>query len=722
MTHDWRTTISLGGFTAGDEMRWETVKSWQTFTNYFDEAVRLDAVTYCESPKLLLDLYEEFNIDTMDILVGNRSEYQSSISEKRIAEQLVNYYQDRKLIVRLKERKVIHSKLYRLEHADDTVTLITGSPNLSFNSWTNQTNDVVVFYTQAGSELDSQFRQWIDDHRVYADTVLIEDLVEELESVDDDEERERKIELWISGRDTSLTERGEIHAEGNEQLDDVTTEVNRLTGTGTDDADETVTAIDGNGNANEDTQNEPRSGTVKIEETPTTANSSHREDERGEDEIASPITTAATDDFRIRLSTRPYESNYVNQLETGLKQRDATIGDNAITTPIRAYTSYLEDQYDIPLMRISPEDRRVTLQSGTEHRSITDDLSPTPAALNAALTNLEDYFETVDRWGTTNQPTAVKAHMYEAILFGLWAPFVNLYAEELFKRNVTLDNALQYLYIFGDSDAGKDIHTEFLLRLLSDGLVTTGAEADNTGKRSIRVLKDLDTPSPYIVSDISRGKIKDLKSVLANFWQQWTPGNDINYPTIIFTSNDSRPNAWFRNRTKMVYFDVTFPSNPEDEHWQAAQENLNLIMNERNHIFAWVAQQMLIDQPYQESNQTIGDVRDILLDFYTTAERAVPEYFPRQPANREYNIGKRKWRTAFDRGDITFEHRKNRLIAEFNMEQYEVHSYKKTLPTRMRPEKNGRKLIIKNPDAFVTWIDRAVDNNGLFGRLNGLLR
>jgi len=173
--------------------------------------------------------------------------------------------------------------------------------------------------------------------------------------------------------------------------------------------------------------------------------------------------------------------------------------------------------------------------------------------------------------------------MYEGILYGLWAPFVNLYARQ-FYGNVTLDNALQYLYIFGESDAGKDKFSEFVLRLVSDDLVRGGADADDVGKNQIRSLRNIDTVFPYVISDISKQKIERIDT-LRNFWQDsWHPSNEVAYPTVIFTSNDSRPNDWFRNRAKMLHFDVAFPSNPEDEGFYKAQEDLNEILDARNPI------------------------------------------------------------------------------------------------------------------------------------------
>ena len=708
---DWSTSINLGGFGNAAEMEWQTVKSWDSFTGFFEDAVHIDAVTYCESPELLLDLFDQQDskLESMDVLVGNREEYQSSVDDATVARQLERYYREGKLIVRLKNRKVVHSKLYRIVKEDEQVTLIAGSANLSYNSWKNQTNSVVVFETEVDSQLDQQFQQWIDDHRdQYADEVFMEDLAEELEQLDDQEEKERRIELWIDNRDTQLSEQGEVHSNVGEELEELGDEVDRVVSV-TDEEDEADEVV-----------------TIQREEVepPNDGEGEDGAETEADDEASDGITAAKTPEYTITLSTQGYESDgYVDQMKTDLKRRGADVGSDAITTPIEGYTNYLQTRYDVPKMWVDEENKRVHLQHGEHHRILTADHDPDPEGLDAALSNVEDYVETIDRWGETNNPRAVKAHMYEGILYGLWAPFVNQYARQFFG-NVTLDNALQYLYIFGESDAGKDKFSEFVLRLISDDLVRGGADADDVGKNQIRSLRNIDTVFPYVVSDISKQKIERIDT-LRNFWQDsWHPSNDVAYPTIIFTSNDSRPNDWFRNRAKMLHFDVAFPSNPEDEGFYEAQEDLNAILDVRNPIFSYVSRRILYDEMYADAGGTVDDVRQIFLDFYDQVGREPPRYFPRQPANREYNIGKRKWRQAYDRGDVEFERREDQLIADFDLEPHELYSYRKTLPTKMRPEKSGRTVIIKNPDDFYEWIDlddvnESPSKDGILGRLLG---
>ena len=700
---EWTTTINLGGFGDSSEMEWQTVRSWDSFTNFFDGAVHVDAVTYCESPDLLLELFEreDSQLQSMDVLVGNREEYQSSVDDVNVAQRLARLYREDKLTIRLKNRKVVHSKLYRVVKPDDEVTLIAGSANLSYNSWSNQTNSVVVFQTDVGSNLDEQFQNWIVDHHQYSDEVFIADLAEQLEEIDDEEEKERRIELWVDNRDTQLSERGEVHSDAGDMLEELGQEVDKVYSV-EDDPDDPDGIVMVDDDAGEDIA------------------------ENGDDDSPPEdgIKAAKTSNYTITLPTQSLEDDgYVDEIGNDLQQRGADVGSNAITTPVDGYSNYVQTKYDVPKMWLDEERNNVHLQHSEDHRILTADKPATPKILDQCLENIEDYVETVDRWGETNNEEAVMAHMYEGVLYAMWSPFVNLYAES-FYGDVTLDNALQYLYIYGESDAGKDKFGEFILRLISDDLVRGGADADEVGKNQIRALRSVDTVFPYVVSDIAKQKIERIDT-LRNFWKDsWHPTQEVSYPTLIFTSNDSRPNDWFRNRAKMLHFDVAFPSNPEDEDFYTAQQDLNEILEQQNPIFSYVSRRILTDEMYVNADDTVGHVREIFLDFYDRAEREIPDYFPKEPANIKHNIGKRKWKKAQERDDVTFERRDDQLIAEFELEPHELYSYRKTLPTKMRPEKSGRNIIIKNPDDFYEWLEMdghadSEDDAGLLSRLLG---
>jgi hypothetical protein len=192
--------------------------------------------------------------------------------------------------------------------------------------------------------------------------------------------------------------------------------------------------------------------------------------------------------------------------------------------------------------------------------AVVDD--PTPEVLNHCLETIEDYIETVEAHGHTQSETAVMAQMYEAFLYGFWAPFANQYAEALSSPSRTLDNVLRHLYIEGKSDAGKVKLTEYVLRFISDNTVVSGVDADDVGVDEIRGVREWDTCFPYAIIDAEKRKIQSW-SPIRNYWGDWTPTN-VDQPCLIFTTNDALPRSEFRNRMKILSMDVSFPSNPED--------------------------------------------------------------------------------------------------------------------------------------------------------------
>lgn len=691
---EWSTNISTEGFGKGYEMEWKIVRSWKSFKKIFKNAEHIDAITYCESPSLLKELFdmEETNLKSLNVAIGNKKEYKSAIDDEGLARELVEMYNKDKLTVHLKKRKVVHAKMYRIVK-EDTVTLVTGSANLSHNSWKNQANQIAVYHCEKDSEFDKKFYSQIKTFREdYFNHIFLEDLVEDMQKAESKDEKDKMIKVWLDGRDSRLTEQGEIHKKGAEKMHKV--------------ADELVMVTDDENEADKK---------VMIEKT----DSANSKDEQDRD-----ITAAKTTGEEITLSTQGYDGSYVDNVENNLKTQGGSVSGDKINTPIEAYSNYKIDKYGIPDMYIKQTDgsQSVCVQSGSEIRDMTAGYEATGDELDECLSNIESYIETV-RWGETSNETAVKAHMYEGILYFLWAPFANKFAEA-FYGNATLDKTLPYLYINGPSDAGKDKFTEFCLRLISDELVTSGQDGEKIGKEDIRSLRRINTVMPFVVSDIQKDTIRQTDT-LRNYWEErWRPHRDTKFPTIVFTSNDSRPKEWFRNRSRMLFFDVVFPSDPEDDGFFEAQDELNQAINTQNNIFAHVSREMFKRKPWQNPEGTVSHIRDIILDFYEEAERDVPDYFPERSAAREYDEGRRKWKSAKRRGDLEFKRVGKQLIADFDLEPYEVHGYKKTLPKNTRPEKQNNNMVIRSPERFTDWFDGDIgvknfkDNNGLFSKLS----
>ncbi|MDB2269391.1 hypothetical protein PM035_17265, partial [Halorubrum ezzemoulense] len=139
----------------------------------------------------------EYDIGSLDVLIGNSDDYAERVNEVATAKSHVQLRQDDRLTIRLKNQKTVHSKIYRIVMPDETVKLVHVSANLSRNSWEYHTNQIAVLTTEVGTELEAEFTRFIDEYREgYSDQTLMEGWVEALEEADSPEERENRIEYW----------------------------------------------------------------------------------------------------------------------------------------------------------------------------------------------------------------------------------------------------------------------------------------------------------------------------------------------------------------------------------------------------------------------------------------------------------------------------------------------------------------------------------------------
>lgn len=252
MTDDTQTTFGKQDVEEGIEGEWELVRSWQSFLDFFEDAVHIDAVTYCESPGLIRDLFRESSeiptvVESIDILIGNRSEYRTALDDVDTAHRLSELYREGKLTIRLKNRRVVHSKLYRIVKPDEVV-LLHGSANFSYNAWKNQSNSFTVWRTHEGSKKDEGFLELIKEHRdAYGHEIFLEEFTaEQLEPAEDEEEERRRLELWLDNRMDELSDRARIHTETEDDLEQLGEAIDKtvaVTDTPSE-ADETVDSED----------------------------------------------------------------------------------------------------------------------------------------------------------------------------------------------------------------------------------------------------------------------------------------------------------------------------------------------------------------------------------------------------------------------------------------------------------------------------------------------
>lgn len=694
------------------------VKQREDFLELFEGARHVDAVTYAETPELMVRMLTEYDIDSLDVLVGNADDYANQVNDVSTARSLVQLRQDDRLTVRLKNRKIVHSKMYRIVMPDDTVKLVHGSANLSVNSWEYHTNQISVFTTEVGTELDADFAAFIDEYRErYSNQTLLEGLVEAIEEADTPEERENRIEYWAGSGNLDVSETAALNQDATEDLKEIADRVTAAVDE-PEEADESVAFVD---------KPEKADGTVVqpngSDDGNGTGSNESSETEDGDEEspdvglVESDHETTLTDTLdrprvrtpekKIRMGTSKVDKDVANEFGATLRSRGATVEDHSITAPLSAYNNQVRESTEIPTMSVVPEAEQVIIGDDEDLILVATD-PPTPEVLNHCLATIEAYVETVRDHGYTQTPTAVMAQMYEAFLYGFWAPFANQYAEALSSPSRTLDNVLQHLYIEGKSDAGKDKLTEYILRLVSDNTVVSGVDADDVGVGEIRGIREWDTCFPYAIIDAEKNKIEDW-SPIRNYWGDWTP-TSVDQPCLIFTTNDALPKPEFRNRMKILSMDVSFPSNPEDPGFHEAQDDLAEVLERENPIFSYVARQMLIEQPWTEGNGTVEDVRRIFCDFYDEAGREPPEYFPaEQPAEQMYDTGRIKWQRDIQGGRVEFESEPDGMNADFAREDWEVYDYEKRLDKRFMSDKSGTSVYIGAPEDFADWVGYSVE-------------
>jgi hypothetical protein len=694
------------------------VKDRSDFLDLFEGARHVDAVTYAETPELMVQMLTKYDIGSLDVLIGNADDYADQVNEVSTAKSLVQLREADRLTVRLKNQKTVHSKIYRIVMPDDTVKLVQGSANLSRNSWEYHTNQISVFTTDVGTELDEEFKRFIDQYREgYSDQTLLDGLVEALEEADSPEERENRIEYWVGAGDLDVSDTAALNQDAVEDLKDVAGQVTAVVDD-PEEADGTVAFVEDPENADRELI-EPGDASASDEDAAETAADDGGAGEESPDVglVESDHETELTDtldrprvrapDEKIRMGTSKVDKDTADEFGTSLRDRGATVEDHSITAPLSAYNKQVKESTSIPTMSVLPEAEQVVIGEDDEMILVATD-EPTPEVLDHCLSTIEDYIETVENHGHTQSETAVMAQMYEAFLYGFWAPFANQYAEAMSSPSRTLDNVLQHLYIEGKSDAGKDKLTEYILRLVSDNTVISGVDADDVGVKEVRGVREWDTSFPYAIIDAEKEKIQRW-SPIRNYWGDWTP-TSVDQPCLIFTTNDALPKSEFRNRMKILSMDVSFPSNPEDPGFRDAQEDLSEVLERQNPIFSYVARRMLTEQPWTDGNGTIEDVRRIVREFYDEANREQPEYFPaNEPAEKTYDTGRLKWQRDIQGGRVTFESEPNAITADFDREEYEVYDYEKRLPKRFMSEKSSTSVYIGAPEEFAEWIGYSVD-------------
>ena len=626
----------------------DTVKSWQSFRDYLADARRMWVVSYCDSPRLLLELFDEFELDRLELVSGNVKDYRDRLTDEEtdLVDRLERLKREERLTIYTCPTKTVHSKLYVLQKADGTYRCMTGSANLTRNSWGNHTNHLAVFETPEGTEVYDAFWRDYTLHRDEYGERFLDDLTEEIETQDED--RATVIENWVAGRSSRRDEVEEVNMKLARQA---------------------------------------------IEQA------------NGADEEA-----------EIRLSLRGFDPDVQEQVKSEFQSLGGQAGPDSASIDTGGFSRFLSRRFGIPGMWVEGSGVHFA-PPGEPARILTRPVPDDPAPIDDALAHLESYLATVDAHGQTNEPEAVKAHMLETILYFFWAPFANEHARLFARHNVpSLDKRLPFLYLQGESNSGKGTLLEFGLRLVSEGTVTAPVDADEVGLKQFRTLRQAHSSFPLAVDDIEKSKVHRLDP-LRNYWTRWD--EESRFPTILFTSNDRKPQEWFRNRSKMLSLDVRFNPTP------AAEAEVQDIIQTESPLFGWVAHQLLTEALPTErwmDADVLAPVRAALLDLYERADRPVPPYLHDEPAEQRYDPGRREWQRIAADNQFTMERRQDDLYLTFgeDIRPWKIAEFRRHLPADVRADQEGRRIVIRSPERFEDWLGE-IERGGVLERIRSFL-
>lgn len=393
---------------------------------------------------------------------------------------------------------------------------------------------------------------------------------------------------------------------------------------------------------------------------------------------------------------------------------ESSIRNNKLIVNRGQYNRNIKDIYGIPIMRISNNNVIFAMDEITNIMTAQPDIK----GVKKGLENIEEFLRSVDKFGKTGNPEAVKAHMFEVLLYTFYAPFANHQMKIYNKYNAIGDKGFPFLYLYGESNSGKGTFSSFVLGLLSNGKVRKSVPANEAYSARIENLKDVGTSFPLILDDIDKERLRRISGSIRNYWKNWNDSS--RFPSLMFVSNDDRPGEWLGRRCKILDFDVRFEDTPQSRMF------INKIRNEDNPIFKYFSYIVIneINDEQKMNEDILYPAREAFKKLYDYVGRPIPGYFPDAPAEEKYDIGRDSWRGLYEHDIIEEKIKDKSLKIIFNggMQSYQVARYYRKLPGNIRADHMGQTIIIKNPELFKNWIGDIKTGNKKIGPMFNKIR
>ncbi len=188
----------------------------------------------------------------------------------------------------------------------------------------------------------------------------------------------------------------------------------------------------------------------------------------GMKELYNKITEEATsesEEEKIKISTMGYDDRDIKNLKEETKDFGGSLSGKSFEIPKQGINKLYRERYKLPIMRVKENDIRFMVSDKSE--SLIQKPPRDSDKINKELKKFERYFKLVEKYGKTKDLLGIQSHMFEALLFFFWSPFAHIQAK--YYRNNEIENItkhIPFLYIYGESNAGKGTLAKYGLRLI----------------------------------------------------------------------------------------------------------------------------------------------------------------------------------------------------------------------------------------------------------------
>ncbi|MES3630768.1 MAG: phospholipase D family protein [Longimonas sp.] len=653
----------------------------------------LCAVTYVANLSLVAELFDIFQFEAVELVIGEEAAPLRGSAEGRVAlvERLYRLRDTGRLRLFLSPKRSLHTKLYLL-YGTEQSRIITSSANFTRSGWRGrQVNHASIYDIPKGLPSDP-----ISTNR--SEPTLLSEYDSYVQSIERDylEHRDDFCEGLFFGPLHELMNRSSLDTttavriwlqqdEASAELaitDSMDTLARELTVV-------TVQEVEGLGYAT----------TMPL--APETSPSDSKEPNTSP--VASYITLSLPAGSRrqkaVAKALKPFDAK-----STGHEVRvpTTTLLDHRrhVVPLMNTGLSHSADNIPIPFAWIGLQGQQ---QSRCLIPNTEADSDARRVTLQKAIAPVRRFLELADT-GRTSNLDSVRSAIVETLVYLFCAPFFHLnWAHECQTAASRPQRGPRSLFLFGDSENGKSTVLHFGLSLLA-GRPVDPVPGRDLSADGVLAAGQLGTAFPVVFDDVPHNRFRrgmGLEKVIKGYWLR-SEAVGRSYPALVLSSNRVQIPRWMESRMKRI----TFPVRYARSDMKVAREIRDLTGTPGRlfMLFAGRYLQHLAAHPIgiQEDECALG--RTVLRSIWEDADHS-PEEIPATPHEVRYPPGRPVWQRIL-RGEghaaVQLGHKRSLQVIFEHYKQAQENA--SLLPSALGATVSNRMVVIDDGRRFLSWV------------------